>query len=57
MSDRLAGVLVGASAGYLALGLAFAVPFVARWSGRLDPAARVGTLGFRLLIMPGAALL
>lgn len=57
MSDRLAGVLVGASAGYLALGLAFTVPFVARWSGRLDPAARVGTLGFRLLIMPGAALL
>ena len=42
---------------YLAAGLLFAVPFVARWAGRLDPAARNGSLGFRLLILPGSALL
>ncbi|HTL06008.1 MAG TPA: hypothetical protein VL241_09700 [Gemmatimonadales bacterium] len=42
---------------YLAAGLLFAVPFVARWAGRLDPAARSGSLGFRLLILPGSALL
>ena len=57
MGDRLATGLVVAAAAYLAAGLLFAVPFVARWAGRLDPAARAGTLGFRLLIVPGAALL
>jgi uncharacterized membrane protein YfcA len=57
MSGGLAGVLVGVAAAYLTAGFLFAVPFVARWAGRLDPAARAGTLGFRLLILPGAALL
>jgi hypothetical protein len=42
---------------YLAVGVLFAIPFAARWAGRLDPAARVGSAGFRLLIVPGAALL
>ena len=57
MSEGLAvGVLVAAGA-YLALGLLFAVPFAARWAGRLDPAAKAGTPGFRLLIVPGAILL
>jgi hypothetical protein len=42
---------------YLAIGLAFALPFVFRWVGRVDPAAQSGTLGFRLLIIPGSALL
>ncbi len=42
---------------YLALGLAFGVPFVWRGVERLDPAARGGTLGFRLLILPGCAAL
>lgn len=57
MSDGVAGVLVGIAAAYLTAGFLFAVPFVARWAGRLDPAARIGTLGFRLVILPGAALL
>ena len=42
---------------YLAIGLAFALAFVFRWVGRVDPAAQSGTLGFRLLIIPGSAIL
>jgi hypothetical protein len=51
------GSLLAAAGAYLALGLLFAVPFAARWAGRLDPAARLGSRGFRLLIVPGAMLL
>lgn len=47
-------VVLGA---YLALGLALAVPFAALGVGRIDPDARRGSLGFRLLIVPGATLL
>lgn len=57
MGTPLAGLLVTTALAYLAAGLLFAVPFVARWAGRLDPAAREGTVGFRLLAIPGAALL
>ena len=57
MSEGLAGGLLAAAGAYLALGLLFAVPFAARWVGRLDPAARAGSAGFRLLIVPGAVLL
>lgn len=42
---------------YAVLGLAFAVPFVVHGAGRIDPSAREGTWGFRLLILPGAAAL
>jgi hypothetical protein len=57
MGNGVAGALLGAAAVYLGVGALFAVPFVARWAGRLDPAARAGTLGFRLLIVPGTVLL
>ncbi len=49
--------IVVAAAGYLAVGLAFGIPFVTRWAGRVDPAARSGTAGFRVLILPGSVLL
>jgi len=52
----LAQALVLAAGVYAAAGVVFAVPFVLRWVGRTDPAARTGTLGFRLAILPGAAL-
>ncbi len=57
MTHDVATVTIWLFAVYLALGLAFALPFAVRWAGRLDPAARRGTWGFRLLIVPGAALL
>jgi hypothetical protein len=49
--------IVGVAGLYLALGLAFALVFVWRGVERTDPAAHGGTLGFRLLIVPGAAAL
>jgi hypothetical protein len=42
---------------YAAVGVAIAAPFVWRLVGRLDPAAAHGTIGFRILIFPGAAAL
>lgn len=42
---------------YAALGLAFSVLFAWRGARAIDPLASRGTLGFRLLILPGAALL
>jgi hypothetical protein len=42
---------------YLLIGLCFAVVFAARGAGRLDPVARHGTIGFRLLVIPGAMTL
>ncbi len=57
MSAALAIWLTRAMGLYLALGLLFALPFALAWAGRLDPAARTGTAGFRLLLLPGATLL
>ncbi|HEX2464742.1 MAG TPA: hypothetical protein VHR17_08950 [Thermoanaerobaculia bacterium] len=42
---------------YFAIGLLFAVFFAWRGAGAIDPAARGGTIGFRLLILPASALL
>lgn len=42
---------------YLLAGGAFALPFAWRGAAAVDPVARHATLGFRLLVMPGAALL
>lgn len=42
---------------YVALGVLFAVPFVVKGVGRIDPVAREGTWGFRLLIVPGVVAL
>ena len=44
-----------ALASYAAIGLVFALVFVTLGVQRLDPAARTGTIGFRILILPGAA--
>jgi hypothetical protein len=42
---------------YAALGLAFAVAFVVRGVGRIDPAARDASWGFRLVVLPGVVAL
>lgn len=57
MSLTLATWLARVTALYLTLGLAFAFPFALGWAGRLDPVARGGSPGFRLLLLPGATLL
>jgi hypothetical protein len=49
--------IVGAAGVYLGLGAVFAVLFAWRGVERVDPAAAGGSLGFRLLILPGAAAL
>ncbi len=53
----IAGVLVGAAGLDLLAGLVYALAFVTKGVQRVDPAARGGTWGFRLLILPGAAAL
>ncbi len=53
----LAHTIVDAVALYLAVGAVFALPFVVVGVGRVDPDARHGTFGFRVLILPGVVLL
>ncbi len=49
--------LVSLVAIYLGVGLVFAIAFVWKGVGRIDPSAAEGTFGFRLLIIPGTAAL
>jgi hypothetical protein len=57
VNESIAGTLVSLLGAYAAVGVAFALPFAWRLASRLDPAARAGTAGFRVLILPGAAAL
>ena len=57
MSEAIAARIVEAITLYLGLGVLFAGPFVIFGVGRIDPAAREGTWGFRLLILPGTIAL
>jgi hypothetical protein len=53
--DAIGWLMVGLGV-YLALGCVFAVVFVTRGVGAIDPAARGAGWGFRVLIVPGSAL-
>ncbi len=53
----LSQILVALLGVYAVLGILFAIPFVIKGIGRLDPAAQDGTWGFRLLILPGVVAL
>lgn len=44
-------------AGYLLIGIAFAVPFILIGATKIDPHAAHGSWGFRLLIIPGTIFL
>jgi hypothetical protein len=57
MNLQLAEILVFSAAGYLAIGAVFAFAFVARGVERVDDAARASGWGFRLLLLPGSAVL
>lgn len=53
----VAEAVVIALAVYGAAGTAFAVPFAMRGAGAIDPAAKGGTWGFRVLTLPGVVAL
>jgi hypothetical protein len=42
---------------YAALGILFAIAFVVSGIGRIDSIAKNSTVGFRLIVLPGSALL
>ena len=55
MIQDIASVGVALAGLYATVGMVFALAFAWRGASRLDPAAREGTWGFRLLVIPGAA--
>lgn len=57
MSLLAANIVVLVAAAYFAVGLIFAVAFAWRGAMAIDAAAAAGGPGFRLLLIPGAALL
>ena len=56
MTLATAQLLVTVAAGYAAAGALFAVMFLWRWVGGLDPAAAHATWGFRALVFPGVVM-
>jgi hypothetical protein len=52
--NLIAWILVSVAGVYAVIGVAFAAFFVWRGVQRIDPAAVEGTVGFRLLVFPGA---
>ncbi len=55
--EEFASLIVAAAGVYTVLGILFAVVFVFFGVPRIDPAARAGSAGFRLLILPGCVAL
>jgi len=53
----IAQIVAGLLAAYALTGFLFAIAFVAVRIHSIDPAASRGTLGFRVIIFPGAAAL
>lgn len=56
-AESIAASIIMVVQGYLLLGLVFAILFALVLAGRLDPSARGSSWGFRLLVIPGVALL
>ena len=56
MSETAATLLLILLGGYFTLGLLFAIPFVCVGLAHIDAAAAAGSIGFRLLILPGVML-
>jgi len=42
---------------YLLLGVVFSVPFLLRGAARIDPDAAEGSVGFKMLVLPGVVAL
>jgi membrane protein implicated in regulation of membrane protease activity len=49
--------MIWLAAAYLACGVVFAIPFLARGAAAIDPGAREGSWGFRLIVLPGVVAL
>ena len=57
MLNLIAWILISVAGVYAAIGLVFALFFVSRGVSRIDPAAIGGSVGFRVLIVPGVIAL
>lgn len=57
MVMNTAEVIVIGCAAYAIAGVVFALAFVTRGVGKVDPTTRGAGIGFRLVILPGAAAL
>jgi hypothetical protein len=57
VTEALAHIVVWMAGTYLGAGTAFAAAFVTAGVQRIDPVARDGTWGFRVVIVPGVVLL
>jgi len=57
MPDSIAIAILSGLAAYCAAGLCFAIAFIFRGAASMDPIAAHATLGFRLILIPGAAAL
>ena len=54
MAETIANILVLLLGVYMGIGLIFSIPFVLKGAGKIDSTAAGGTIGFKLLIIPGA---
>ena len=52
----LFNVILGIVGFYMLAGFLFAIPFVIKGAGAIDPVAKEGTWGFKLLIIPGVVI-
>lgn len=50
---NIVGVILIAVAIYLGLGVLFVVPFLAKGLTKVDAGAHGGTIGFKIIIIPG----
>ena len=57
MAEAIARGFLWLLASYAAVGLCFAVAFAAAGAARIDPNAHGASLGFRLVVLPGATAL
>jgi hypothetical protein len=57
VSEWIAEWIVALAGAYVAAGALFAAAFLTWGVSRIDPAARQGTPGFRLIILPGVVAL
>ena len=57
MPDSVAIAILSVLAAYCAVGLCFAIAFILRGAASIDPVAAHAPIGFRLILIPGAAAL